>query len=79
MSASSDKHQLSFLEQKAVEEVTLVEQITEVERELKLRRGAYPRWVRDGRLTAQAAQDGIRKMMAVKATLEKLWQAAQQS
>lgn len=64
-----------FLEQQMIGNVLLVDQIAEVEREIRMRRSAYPKWVAKGRMSAQAAQDGIRKMLAVKATLERLWRA----
>lgn len=73
MSRNADKHQIDALEQQMIDGVLLVDQITEVEREIKMRRKLYPKWVSEGRMTAQSAQDGIRKMLAVKGTLERLW------
>lgn len=73
MSRNADKHQIDFLEQQMIDGVLLVDQITEVEREIKMRRKVYPNWVAKGRMTAESAQEGIRRMLAVKGTLERLW------
>lgn len=73
MSANTEKHQIDFLEQQMIDGVLLVDQIAEVEREIRMRRKVYPNWVSKGRMTAQSAQEGIRRMLAVKATLERLW------
>lgn len=56
----------------ALPPVTLGDQIRCVERELKLRKGAYPRWVGDGRMTSGRAAEEIRRMEAVLATLQAL-------
>ena len=73
MSRNAEKHQADFLEEQLIKEVLLVDQIAEVEREIKMRRKAYPKWVKQRRMTAESATEGIRKMLAVKAALERLW------
>lgn len=45
------------------------EQLACVERELKLRKRAYPRWVRDGRMPQGSAEREIRTMEAVLETV----------
>ena len=50
-------------------EVTLEDQITAVEREIKLREAHYPRWVRDHKLTQKTADLEIARMRAVRETL----------
>ena len=50
----------------------LVRQIACIERELRLRRRVYPRWVEDKRLTGQEAEDEILAMEAVLATLKEV-------
>lgn len=47
----------------------LTEQIKEVEREIAMRKSAYPRWVSAGKMTQAAADRQIRNMEAVLATL----------
>lgn len=50
-------------------EVTLANQIASVERELAMRARVYPRWVKDGKLTQEAADEEVRRMTAVRDTL----------
>lgn len=52
--------------------VGLDEQIACVERELSFRRRLYPRWVKDKKLTKEAAADEERRMAGVLATLQRL-------
>lgn len=52
--------------------VPFSEQLACVERELKLRKRAYPRWVRDGRMPQSSADREIRTMEAVAETLRPL-------
>lgn len=49
--------------------VSFAEQLACVERELKLRKRAYPRWVRDGRMPEASADREIRTMEAVAETV----------
>ena len=51
---------------------TLEEQLGAARRELALRRSAYPKWVRDGRMTQARADHETQCMEAIVATLEKL-------
>ena len=55
-------------------EITLEEQIAEVERELRFRERTYPRWVRlpMPKLTAHAAALHLARMRAVLDSLEQL-------
>jgi len=50
---------------RASETVPLARQIACVERELRMRRRAYPRWVGDGRMTAEQAARETWEMQAV--------------
>jgi hypothetical protein len=50
--------------------VTIEEQVACVERELRMRRSAYPRWIGAGRLTQAKADAEIAAMEAVLATLQ---------
>lgn len=50
---------------------TLAEQLDAVLRELAMRRNAYPRWVRDGKMTQAKADHEIACMEAVAATVQK--------
>ncbi len=52
--------------------VSLTEQIAAVEREVRMRRRVYPRWVESGKLTAGAAEREIAAMEATAATLRRL-------
>jgi hypothetical protein len=52
--------------------IPLADQIKCVERELKMRKGAYPRWVHDGRISQEHADTEIARMQAVLETLKKL-------
>lgn len=58
---------------RAGEKVPLARQIACVERELRMRRGAYPRWVAQGRMTAE---DAARETWEMQAVLDTLRQAA---
>lgn len=49
--------------------VPITEQIKCVERELRMRRGVYPKWVAAGRLSQARADDEIAAMQAVLETL----------
>lgn len=48
---------------------TIDEQMACVEREIKMRRRVYPRWVQDGRMTQAKADSEVRAMEAVAETL----------
>lgn len=50
--------------------VTLGEQIACIERELRLRRQVYTRWVDRGRMRQSEADEELRRMEAVLATLQ---------
>lgn len=50
--------------------ISLNQQIEEIERELKMRRSVYPRWVSAGKLRRGEAEYQIARMEAAKATLE---------
>ena len=52
--------------------VPISEQIACVERELRMRHRAYPRWVNDGRMTQAKATAEIAAMEGVLATLRAL-------
>jgi hypothetical protein len=54
------------------ERVSLSEQVSCLQRELRLRRRNYPRWVADGRMTAAESAKQIAHMEAALATLERL-------
>lgn len=56
----------------AVVRVPLREQIRSVEREVRLRRGAYVRWVASGRMKQAAADREIAAMEAVLDTLREV-------
>lgn len=51
------------------EQVPMAEQISCVEREIRMRRRAYPRWITAGKMSAQDAEREIRRMEAVLETL----------
>jgi hypothetical protein len=53
-------------------DVPLSEQITEVKREMALRRRVYPNWIAAGRLTHPDADRQLGRMAAALATLERL-------
>lgn len=57
---------------RANETVPLPQQIACVERELRMRRTAYPRWVAAGRMTAEKAAQETWQMQAVLDTLRGL-------
>jgi hypothetical protein len=50
--------------------VTIEEQVACVEREIKMRRRVFPRWVEAGRMTQAKADAEIAAMEAVLATLQ---------
>lgn len=52
--------------------VPLARQIACIERELRMRRRVYPRWVEGGRMTADKSRQEIEDMEAVLATLRAL-------
>lgn len=52
--------------------IAIADQIRCVERELKMRRRAYPRWVTQGRMSQDMADAEIAAMEAVLATLQGL-------
>lgn len=58
----------------AAEEITLADQLAEVERELKARVFLYPRMVKDGKLTQNMADTRLRRMEAVARTLRQMTQ-----
>jgi hypothetical protein len=51
-------------------EVSLDQQIAEVEREIGLRRALYPRWINEKRMKPEKAQRCLETMEAVLATLK---------
>ena len=53
-------------------DVTLTAQIACIERELRMRRNVYPRWIENRRLTQARADAEIATMEAVLATLQGL-------
>ena len=53
-------------------QVSLKSQIACVEREIRMRQSAYPRWMENGRMTEQKAYAEIATMQAVLETLRKL-------
>ena len=53
----------------APEDVTIKDQIAEVERELRMREHAYPRWVSTGSLTQEKA---TRQLLCMRAVLDTL-------
>lgn len=54
----------------ALPPVPIADQIAAVERELEMRRRVYPRWVANGKMKQGTADEEIRRMEAVLATLE---------
>jgi hypothetical protein len=54
--------------------IPLAAQIAEVERELRLRAGAYPRFIAAGRMTQAAADRHVAAMAAALATLRRIEQ-----
>lgn len=60
------------VQQQPAESVPLDRQVACAKRELKIRRDAYPTWVRAGRLNKFKAEDEIAAMAAIVATLEGL-------
>lgn len=52
--------------------ISIQQQIACVERELKMRRNNYPRWVNAGNLTQELADKEIARMEAVLTTLKGL-------
>lgn len=52
--------------------IPLAEQVACVEREIRMRRRAYPRWVADRRLAQDKADAELRAMEAVAETLRRL-------
>lgn len=56
-------------------DISLDDQIACIERELRLRRKVYPRFVRDGKLTETVADQEIGRMEAVLGTLMLVRQA----
>jgi membrane carboxypeptidase/penicillin-binding protein PbpC len=56
--------------------IPLARQIACVERELKMRRRVYARWVQDGRMPQAKADSEMAEMEAVLATLQALPEAA---
>ncbi len=50
--------------------VSIEEQIASVEREIRMREHAYPRWIEQRRLTVKTAEHEIACMRAVLATLQ---------
>jgi hypothetical protein len=55
-----------------ISQITLVEQIAELQRELQMRQRVYPRWVDQGRLSQSTAAAQILTMTAALATLQDL-------
>lgn len=54
-----------------VSEVSLDEQIQEIQAEIAIRQRVYPRWIAEGRITREKAQKKILRMQAAQASLEK--------
>lgn len=52
--------------------ISLADQIKCVERELALRRSAYPKWIRSGRMKQETADREIATMKAVLESLRRL-------
>jgi len=52
--------------------VSIEEQIASVEREIRMRESAYPRWVEQRRMTVKTAEHEIACMQAVLATLRRV-------
>lgn len=52
--------------------VSIEEQIASVEREIRMRESAYPRWVEQRRMTVKTAEHEITCMRAVLATLQRI-------
>ena len=52
--------------------VSIEEQIASVEREIRMRESAYPRWIEQRRMTVKTAEHEIACMRAVLATLQRL-------
>ena len=52
--------------------VSIEEQIASVEREVRMRESAYPRWVEQRRMTVKTAEHEIACMQAVLTTLRRL-------
>lgn len=53
-------------------EVTLLEQLECVNREISLRSRVYPRWVSTGKLTQDLADKEMARMRAVRSTIAEL-------
>lgn len=54
------------------EDVPLDEQIAEVEREIRMRRGIYAAWIRKGTMTEAKAEKQLGAMLAVRRSLVRL-------
>jgi hypothetical protein len=52
--------------------VSIEEQIASVEREIRMRESAYPRWVEQRRMTVKTAEHEIACMQAVLVTLRRV-------
>jgi signal recognition particle subunit SEC65 len=52
--------------------VSIEEQIASIEREIRMRESAYPRWVEQRRMTVKTAEHEIACMQAVLATLRRI-------
>lgn len=52
--------------------VSIAEQLREIEREIKMREGVYPRWVRDGKISARDADHRLAAMKAIRESLKAL-------
>ena len=53
--------------------IPLTAQIAELNREARVRRSVYPRWVADGKLTVEDANRQQERLQAAINTLEKLY------
>ena len=51
---------------------SLEAQIAEIDRELAMRKAAYPKWIRDGRLSQTQADRQMAAMQAVASTLRRM-------
>lgn len=52
----------------------MMEQISEVERELAIRKNVYPKWIKSGRLASKTAERAVARLTAALASLRTLGQ-----
>lgn len=58
---------------------TLADQLAELERELALRLKVYPGWIREKKLSPEAAERRLATLRAAIATVRKVWELEQVS